>query len=144
MLHQWYIISSKGDYISAIDHITVTKEPSHIHSEESFTPTIDINEGWILVYQYSTYDSFGPNEGLETVVVDMYKTRGDADEQAELLIEHAKNNDYDRKNNPLKHANGKNVPYLCGFGWGSNLEKCFIKKVKIQDLEYYEYEVRYV
>lgn len=46
-----------------LEHPSVTKEPSQIRSEESFTPTLDINEGLILVYQYSTYDSFGQDEG---------------------------------------------------------------------------------
>lgn len=123
-----------------LDALGVTTDSSHIYSEESFFPTVNIGEGWVLVYQYNTYDSLGEDKEVSTCVVDMYPTKEDADAQARILMEYAKTGSKYDLSNPIKYANGKKVQYLAFLGWGSRFKKCFIKKVQVKELDYVEYK----
>jgi hypothetical protein len=89
---------------------------------ESFTPTLDIDEGYIVVCEYTTYDSFDSYDEIHYTILDLYpdlesaKTAGDLAQSGKLP----------------NYANGKQMKYLEFTGWGSALERVYLKKVKVQ------------
>ena len=88
-------------------------------SYESFIPTKG-EEGWILYWNYSTYDSEGPSTGLDYEVIDIYPTEEEAEANAKKVgrYSHGK---------PLK-ADGSKV-HDQWTNWGISLENVYIAPV---------------
>lgn len=95
---------------------------------ESFTPTLDLEEGFLVVAVTSTYDSYGPNEGLRYEVLDMYPTFEDAEKVANDIQERRKAKTWrgQKPNPPLFYANGEPYRYYSWEGWGNSLEEILI------------------
>lgn len=116
-------------YVS-LDTFDVTREKIPTNYE-SFTPTVDINAGWLVVLKYYTYDSFNEDDEPRYEVLDLYDDRDKAMAVGNSLVDEFS---YSTRT-PAKrlYNNGKPIKYLPVGGWGSRFEEVIIKRVSIED-----------
>ena len=93
---------------------------------ESFTPTKDLDEGYLVFVRYSTYDSGGENPGYEWSVIDLYPDLETADATARLVASR-----YNRAGEPKK-ADGSKV-YEHWYNWGQSFKDVSVIRVKVED-----------
>lgn len=109
--------------------------------DESFTSTLDIDEGFIIGIIYTTYDSFKEDKELHYMILDLYPSFEMADEIAKNLALFLRERDENYNKIPEKErkeirkkilcANGTEYPYI-GLGWGYSIKEIFSRKVKVQ------------
>lgn len=94
---------------------------------ESFTPTLDLEAGFLVVVMTSTYDSYGPHSGHQYEVLDMYPTFEDAEKVAMIVKERNKIGDWrNTPKPPVFYANGDPYRYYSWEGWGNSLDQILI------------------
>ncbi len=113
----YFDISSEGVFRKPTDHY------------ESFIPTVDLDEGWVVFVEYSIYDSYGPSPGTYHEVIDMCHDPEMARTQAIRIR--------DRRHStstitPPVKADGSKV-YENWHHWGQKFEKVVLVKVIILD-----------
>lgn len=101
-------------------------------SYESFVPSVDMSEGYIVVVECDTYDSEGPN-GKNLEVIDLYPDYESA-RRVCLEISNARFKETD-----AKRADGSKV-YTFWKNWGNSFSRCFLKKVVVKnDIDFEEF-----
>lgn len=102
-------------------------------SYETFTPTVDVEQGWIVILKYHTYDSFSVSKEAEYEVIDIYSDRAKAIELAEGLVEEFRGWSQEKKTHDREYNNGKPIKYLPVGGWGSSLDEVIVHRVTVKD-----------
>lgn len=100
---------------------------------ESFVPTVDLAEGWIVFVEYTTYDSGGSSNEIHYEIVDLYPDADAARAQAQRISDrrYTMHRDSKTKVEPVK-ADGSKV-YEHWHNWGQSYEKCVMLKVQVED-----------
>jgi hypothetical protein len=94
--------------------VEYSREDLYDVSYETFDMTVPTNSGYILIHEYTTYDSFSESNERQYEVFDAYSTYEIAKERAEELVDMVRNNS-DRK---LELCNGHKA-YLSNIAcWG--------------------------
>jgi hypothetical protein len=109
-----------------IDSECVYRKPTDHY--ESFLPTIDLTEGWLVFVEYTVYDSNGPSPGTYYEVIDLYPDAESARAQA-IRIKERQWGDIGPE--PVK-ADGSKV-YESWKNWGQSFSKCVMVKVTVTD-----------
>ncbi|RWB08811.1 MAG: hypothetical protein EOQ39_18645 [Mesorhizobium sp.] len=101
---------------------------------ESFTPTLDLEAGYLVFVEYTTYDSNGSDHQIHHEIVDLYPDAEAARVQAKLIAQRGSGWQSHRREHltePVK-ADGSKV-YEHWHNWGQSFEQCVVLKVKIAD-----------
>lgn len=103
---------------------------------ETFTPALPMGEGdtgYLLWAEYGTYDSDGPDDGVNYQVLDLYATEQEARAVAEHVMRLVRDDPtLKRGEDKAKDAMGRPVLYVSFAGWGSSLNRLVMKKVTVQ------------
>lgn len=117
------------------------------HWFESFVPThrwVQGERGWLVVVEYSTYDSFGPGDDSRIEIVDAYTNEDVAHEVARAIQVFGRGGDKKVLDIPLgngvdrltsKHTmNGKEYDRDMGWtGWGSSPKRVTVHEFVVNE-----------
>lgn len=129
-------------YFDKEDHSVYLDRDGAKYSWESFTPTIDFQEGdvgYVVAIGYTTYDTFGSDNTVRYEVVDAYKSADaahDVAQEIERYIKQEADQRYDYKNKKkdfkpfvAKLANGEDYTHTYSFiGWGTSFEHIIVNR----------------
>lgn len=112
---------------------------------ESFTPTrSDLVHGFLVWFDYTTYDSFQTDPGISYCVVDLYENYKSAEKMAKLIREWDEaairwSGSKMRTQEEIEKdfffaATSDRTPYL-PLGWGTNLKDIYVDEVDVKELD---------
>lgn len=100
------------------------------YTYESFVTTDDLEEGWLVWYEYVNYDSFSTGSETNFTIIDIYDSEEKASEVCKMLINMS---EYKYDGDNLLPRNSGSEKIHNGFGWGLKVNKIAMKKIKIKD-----------
>ena len=100
---------------------------------ESFTPSLDIKEGWLVVAHYTVYDSYNSYDDPYYQVIDLYDNRDNAIRAAKSITANMQKLFYDKENEVVYDASGEPVKYFEFGSWGTSFKRTFVKKVIVKE-----------